>query len=449
MADAVAGGDTRLLGKMMEAGELKPSEVLPKFFNLMGERANQGWDLFTQSSRYQQGKAASGTGMLTETFTRNGGESGLFIFWKSMQEAINASRPFAILLGESFYNLSKRTEQISNTIIMFNEMLAKDGRIFSDTWWRIIKVGAILYTRFAKILAVASFLVDVIEDLTSMMKGGESVIKDLFKSIGELNFSKFSENLQALFANVDLAVLGLVALFFKGGWVMKKIVSLLQVLLARLAAMTAGEAVIDAGDTGGGKKRRGKKRKGKNGKTPKAPTPPTKKPASVKGGVIKNTGVLAAWAAKTPVGAALSMFGVGGALVYSNPEDMRVAYGGDPWANAYYNDRQRRETEELKKLQSENSARNSEQFNSFMSQNTGLRDFLNGIMYSSGENDNQNLVGMMRNIAYGKSTMTSPSIENVSITVSGVGKDNREIGVEIANALQTQWSMISQLSPVN
>lgn len=446
MADAVAGGDTRLLGKMMEAGELKPSEVLPKFFSLMGERANQGWDLFTQSSRYQQGKAASGTGMLTETFTRNGGESGLFVFWKSMQEAINASRPFAILLGESFYNLSKRTEQISNTIIMFNEMLAKDGRIFSDTWWRIIKVGAILYTRFAKILAVASFLVDVIEDLTSMIKGGESVIKDLFKSIGELNFGKFSENLKALFANVDLAVLGLVALFFKGGWVMKKIVSLLQVLLAKLAAMTVGGAVIDAG---GGKKR-----------PPKTPKPPTGKPASVNGSVIKNmgsialsTGALAVSAATSPVGAGAlrvgALYGAGAALVYSSPEEMRVAYGGDPWANAYYNDRQRRESEELKKLQSENSARNSEQFNNFMSQNTGLRDFLNGIMYSSGENDNQNLVGMMRNIAYGKSTMTSPSIENVSITVSGVGKDNREIGVEIANALQTQWSMISQLSPVN
>jgi len=449
MADAVAGGDTRLLGKMMEAGELKPSEVLPKFFSLMGERANQGWDLFTQSSRYQQGKAASGTGMLTETFTRNGGESGLFNFWKSMQEAINASRPFAILLGESFYNLSKRTEQISNTIIMFNEMLAKDGRIFSDTWRRIIKVGAILYTRFAKILAVASFLVDVIEDLTSMMKGGESVIKDLFKSIGELNFSKFSENLQALFANVDLAVLGLVALFFKGGWVMKKIVSLLQVLLAKIAAMTVGGAVIDAGDIGGGKKR-----------PPKTPTPSTGKPASTNGGVFKNIksialsiGTLAAWAANTAAGATTlkvgAMYAAGGALVYSNPEEMRVAYGGDPWANAYYNDRQRRESEELKKLQSENSARNSEQFNNFMSQNTGLRDFLNGIMYSSGENDNQNLVGMIRNTAYGKSTMTSPSIENVSITVSGVGKDNREIGVEIANALQTQWSMISQLSPVN
>ena len=416
MADAVADGDTSKLNKMMERGELDPNVVLPKFFAEMQKAVDKGWDKYLQTSRYHQGKAQAATGILTDVFGRNGGERGLVNFWRSLQEALNASQPAAKLLAEKFYDLSKQSEQLSNIVKLVNEAITKNGYLLNDEFWKVAQALGVLYTRFGKLILGAKILTDWFEDLSSWMAGGESVFKDLFKAIKNFDWEEIKVNLKALFSESTtellLMVAGLVA-FRKGlayivGWMGKG----LKALFTKKVIDNIAPVVI-----GGDKK-------------PLYPSP-EKRPSTK-----MNPYVVGAPLAATGVGAlALGT----GAAVYTNTDEMKVAYGGDPWANAFFLEQER---------QKKQSDLNTRLYMSMMERNPDFVDMMNTMVYSQG-NVESGFMDMINRVSTGSTEGLRPAIENINleVNVSG-GVDGRQIGREIIDALSKEWSMVNNFMPV-
>lgn len=427
MADAVADGDTAKLNKMMEKGELDPNVVLPKFFAMMQKAVDRGWDKYTQSSRFHQGKARSALGILTDVFGRNGGERGFVNSWRSLQEALNASQPAAKLLAEKFYDLSKQSEQLSNIVKLVNEAIEKNqGKLLNDNFWLIIKALGVLYTRFSKLIVLAIWLTDVIEDLASWAKGGQSVLKDMFDSLKKLDFKGVMENLKALFSEeiVELGKVVLALFLFRKvlGYVISSIPKLISSMMKKKVVLP--EATL--------KKEKNTKGKNKGKRRDTRPVDVSK----VKPNVTAKDYIPLAPLAATGVGAlALGM----GAAVYTNTDEMKVAYGGDPWANAFFLEQER---------QKKQSDLNNRLYMSMMERNPDFVDMMNAMVYSQG-NVESGFMDMINRVSVGSTEGLRPAIENINLEVNVSGNaDGRQIGREIVEALSKEWSMVNNFMPV-
>lgn len=184
MADAVAGGDTRLLGKMMERGELKPAEVLPKFFALMEERAQQGWGTYQQSIAYQQGQAGYQFSNLIKAFTFNGGEQGFVNMWKMVQQSLKEMLPLAKRLGESFFDISKNFENITNLIRLASKLMSEEGDIFAPWTKSLLNFAALVSSKFYRIFYVMDKIMMFAEDFMAYKAGESSHIGDVLNGGG-------------------------------------------------------------------------------------------------------------------------------------------------------------------------------------------------------------------------------------------------------------------------
>jgi hypothetical protein len=239
MADVAAGGDTKKLADMMEKGQLKPQEILPKYFAAMGEKAKQGWDVYIKSVAYQQGQAQNAFAELVRSFTFNGGDQGFANVWKFFQESLRELTPIAKLLGESFYDWTKQLSKLTNTIRLAADGIERVNNILDknkETWeelkpW-ITKVAEgffIFKSTLYRFYAAFRSVVVLVEDLLAFIEGKGSVIGEISKALKEGNWSlagtELTNLLKAMGAESIAAAAGIWGLWKA----LKKITSLLGI----------------------------------------------------------------------------------------------------------------------------------------------------------------------------------------------------------------------------
>lgn len=107
MADAVTGGDTKALLKMMEDGKLDPNEALPKFFSLMKDRSDPMLPSYFETSRFAQGSMNKEFEDQFKIFAKEGGDRGFTRLFKSMTAVMKEATPTVEGLARGFDELSK------------------------------------------------------------------------------------------------------------------------------------------------------------------------------------------------------------------------------------------------------------------------------------------------------------------------------------------------------
>lgn len=102
MADAVAGGDTKKLAKMMEQGEVDPIKALPKFFAALKNEATPFMNDFYSSIEARRGKAQKSTEDWMRKFMEGGAGEGIASFFDTWRQLIQDSVPYADKIGKAF-----------------------------------------------------------------------------------------------------------------------------------------------------------------------------------------------------------------------------------------------------------------------------------------------------------------------------------------------------------
>lgn len=101
MAEAVAGGDTKKLFKMMEAGQLDPNEALPKFAMELEARSAGGWNKYRQTSRYKQNISAVALEDQFMLMNKSGGNSAWFKIWSTFADTLPRMAPLFKAAGQA------------------------------------------------------------------------------------------------------------------------------------------------------------------------------------------------------------------------------------------------------------------------------------------------------------------------------------------------------------
>lgn len=102
MADAVAGGDTKKLAKMMEQGQVDPIEALPKFFAALKKEATPFMNDFYNSIEARRGKAQKATEDWMRNFMDGGAGEGVASFFTTWEQIVRDSVPHAAKIGKYF-----------------------------------------------------------------------------------------------------------------------------------------------------------------------------------------------------------------------------------------------------------------------------------------------------------------------------------------------------------
>lgn len=102
MAEAVTGGDIKALNKMMEKGELDPSKHLPLLFKAMRANAQPFMEQYFKTITFWQGKAQKSQEDWIKRFLGGGGTDAIASFYKTWNQVIQDSIPWAERLGGIF-----------------------------------------------------------------------------------------------------------------------------------------------------------------------------------------------------------------------------------------------------------------------------------------------------------------------------------------------------------
>lgn len=109
MADAMTGGDTKALIKMMENGELDPNTALPKFFEEMRKRSEHMLPEYFKTSRFAQGSMNKAAEDQFKRFAKGGGDAGFARLFNSLATVMKEASPAVDAMAKGFNEISKYT----------------------------------------------------------------------------------------------------------------------------------------------------------------------------------------------------------------------------------------------------------------------------------------------------------------------------------------------------
>lgn len=192
MAEAVTGGDIKALNKMMEKGELDPSKHLPLLFKAMRENAQPFMEQYFKTITFWQGKAQKSQEDWVKRFLGSGGTEAIASFYKTWNQVIQDSIPFAEKLGGIF----------KSVVHYFNAAMLAPGEIVQ--WLK----GEGDESNFMTALFGPGGSKSFISDLDYAM----TQIKDLFKvTMGDslVSIESTKKELQALIAVIQPVLRGI------------------------------------------------------------------------------------------------------------------------------------------------------------------------------------------------------------------------------------------------
>jgi hypothetical protein len=195
LAEVVADGSTEKLNKMMEAGELDPTQVMPLFAQLAEETAdaNGAYERSLDSARTAQRRLRFEYEQFVKVFYTQGGEDGFSKVFNSFAKFLRENGDIAKGLGETWDRFGSIVERvmvgIDNLADGFSMLSQKFGIAEGDMLGLSV-VALTLMTRFGRIAAAVGILFLVLEDISVGMKGGESYTKDLLEFLDENSWIK-------------------------------------------------------------------------------------------------------------------------------------------------------------------------------------------------------------------------------------------------------------------
>lgn len=174
MADAVTGGDTKALLKMMEDGKLDPNEALPKFFEEMRKRSESMLPEYFKTSRFAQGSMNKAAEDSLKVFASEGGDKGFTNFFNRMTEAMKAAQPLIKALAGSFEDLTK---VLQAPIYMFDRMnqtltiLSQTTGIAEKNFTNLAMVGGLMMTKWGRVGMIFTTMLIALEDISMGVSG--------------------------------------------------------------------------------------------------------------------------------------------------------------------------------------------------------------------------------------------------------------------------------------
>lgn len=206
MAEAVAGGDTEKLMKMMEEGEIRSLEALPKFAKILARQARVGGALTEamKTSLAEQMRFNNTFNDLVMEFSDAGFEKGQAGIFRTMATFFEEMLPLLRGFGESWkyvegvlrvplgllVDLSTGIEKLSEKIDVSKGAIIGLGTIFS-----------LLLFPLTRTFTIISFGLLLLEDFTAFLTGRGSAIGKFFKKLEETD-PEFFKELESLFTNI-------------------------------------------------------------------------------------------------------------------------------------------------------------------------------------------------------------------------------------------------------
>lgn len=190
MADAVTGGDTKALFKMMEAGQLDPNVHLPMMAEKMREKSAPMMETYRDSLPYLMGISREHQDEFLRKFNTFGGEAGFTTFWRVWQQMIEESLSSAESMGRYF---EKAATLFSASLLVPQELVRwTEGETDEKNIWQSI---------------FGDF--DSNEDMQSIRASLASIKKD-FGELGEILGVLVPNNLTGMIRSTatELAMLG-------------------------------------------------------------------------------------------------------------------------------------------------------------------------------------------------------------------------------------------------
>lgn len=204
MADAMTGGDTKKLFKMMELGQLDPNTALPKFAMELEARASGGWNNYRNTSRYKQNMSSVALEDNFMLMNQSGGTSAWFRVWSTFAETLPKMAPLfratgqaMDFLGQKFQGLgdivggvSALVGQIQGITYSTEDMSARLGHLapFLAAFWK--RAFAPLYGAYLIIQDIAGYSMGM-KSVTGMafdfLQGKNSTSPTAPKSVTRVN----------------------------------------------------------------------------------------------------------------------------------------------------------------------------------------------------------------------------------------------------------------------
>lgn len=192
MADAVAGGDTKKLIKMMKAGEVDPKTALLKFAIKLEERAAGGVEQYKHTTRAQKNFARVAAEDQVINFGKEGGNEGFYRIWKTIADTLNKSTNTVKALAQAFSGLSRIVAVFGKVLqgldtafgwfYKLPDQLQAIGRIaalvFIGMTFKAKVLGGVLARAFWPL--TAAYL--VLQDIWGYLHGMDSVTGDVVKA---------------------------------------------------------------------------------------------------------------------------------------------------------------------------------------------------------------------------------------------------------------------------
>lgn len=189
MADAVTGGDTKALIKMMERGELDPNTALPLFFEQMRQRSESFLPEYFKSSRFAQGRMDKAFEDQMKVFGKSGGDQGFTNFFNNMTTLFKTSEPLVKALAGTFEDLTKALQA---PVYLFGKMtdvlkfMSAETGIAEKNFTNLALVGGLMMTKWGKVATMFSTMLIVLEDIAMGVSGeGDSFTGRFIKWMDE------------------------------------------------------------------------------------------------------------------------------------------------------------------------------------------------------------------------------------------------------------------------
>lgn len=179
MAEAVTGGDVPELMAMMKRGELDPNKALPKFFAILEQKANQGWQGYIDTTRYQQNISRKRFEDQIMLFGAAGGNDAFFRIWKTFADTLPQTENLVKALASAFSLLASGIERIGNIIVMFDDWMERFNKLSPDMQKGIMAMaGAWVFfgTAVGRAMLPLTSLMLLLDDMAVYNQGGDSMI---------------------------------------------------------------------------------------------------------------------------------------------------------------------------------------------------------------------------------------------------------------------------------
>lgn len=178
MADAVTGGDTKKLFKMMEQGQLDPNVHLPLFFQQLQAKSAGGWDKYTQTIGYQQNQTSKRFEDFIKLFAGSGGNEGFFRIWKAFADTLPRLENIAMALGRAFNVFGEGVQRTGDILVMFNDAIGwfnKQSPTFQTSLGTLGAAFLLLGTKIGRAFLPLTMAFLILEDIASYNQGRKSI----------------------------------------------------------------------------------------------------------------------------------------------------------------------------------------------------------------------------------------------------------------------------------